>query len=145
MATTGSPPAAASLFVPRRRRTTPTRLLTPDVRLENDGGALPLRADGGDGGAPRVSGGGLSLAAIGRNANATTNMQGNYYGTAPYLVSPLDGLARYAAGGVAHSDGSDVRDAAALAAAADATVLVVGLTSEADADPDEACAERRFF
>jgi len=67
-------------------------------------------------------------------------MQGNYFGTAPYLVSPLDGLARYAgAGGVAYSNGSDADAAAALAAAADATVLIVGLTSEAGDPPhDEA-------
>ncbi len=29
-------------------------------------------------------------------AAATTTMQGNYYGTAPYLISPQAGLAKYA-------------------------------------------------
>ena len=32
----------------------------------------------------------------GRNANATSNMQGNYFGTAPFLISPCQGLAAYA-------------------------------------------------
>ena len=34
-----------------------------------------------------------------RNANATGNMQGNYFGTAPYLISPCMGLAAYGAVG----------------------------------------------
>ena len=33
----------------------------------------------------------MKLAVMGRNADATTNMQGNYFGTAPYLISPKQG------------------------------------------------------
>ena len=32
---------------------------------------------------------GMSIASIGNWANATTQMQGNHYGAAPYLISPL--------------------------------------------------------
>lgn len=37
-----------------------------------------------------------TVAVIGRNANATTNMQGDYFGTAPFLISPFDGISKYA-------------------------------------------------
>lgn len=50
------------------------------VLLKNDKSTLPLKG-----------GRGTKLAVIGRNANATTNMQGNYFGTAPYLISPWMG------------------------------------------------------
>ena len=45
--------------------------------LKNDG-VLPLSVRPG-----------MSIALIGDWANATTQMQGNYYGVAPYLISPL--------------------------------------------------------
>lgn len=50
------------------------------VLLQNDG-ILPLKL-----------GNTTSVALIGSWANATTQMQGNYYGTAPYLHSPLYAL-----------------------------------------------------
>ena len=45
------------------------------VLLKNAHGALPFKPN-------RIG----HLAVIGRNANATTNMQGDYFGTAPFLV-----------------------------------------------------------
>ena len=38
-----------------------------------------------------------TVAAVGPHCNATTDMQSNYHGSAPYLVSPAEGLAKYAA------------------------------------------------
>ena len=81
-----------------------------------------------------------TLAVLGPNANATTTLQGNYYGQAPYLVSPLAGLTEAlqrhtnAAGHVSYAEGVPVSkpnatgldDACKLVAAADAAVLVIG-------------------
>ena len=78
----------------------------------------------------------MSLAVMGRLANATTNMQGNYFGRAPYLISPVAGLQAY--GTVAWTDGHDVAVAIKMAVAADAVVLVVGLTSDGGRPADEA-------
>jgi len=75
------------------------------------------------------------VAVIGRNANATQNMQGNYFGTAPYLVTPKEGIAKFVK--TTFADGSDVDAAVALVAAADAVVLVVGLFSEGQRPGDE--------
>lgn len=98
------------------------------VLLKNEDKTLPLLSS-------KVK----HVAVIGRNANATGNMQGNYFGTAPYLVSPCAGLAKKASSGVTCLDGSDVKAATAAAAAADAVVLAVGLTSEgAKGSRDEA-------
>ncbi|KAJ9455973.1 putative beta-D-xylosidase 2 [Diplonema papillatum] len=75
-----------------------------------------------------------SLAVIGPNANATTTMQGNYYGTAPVLVSPFAGFKTKVPNtvfvqGCDVDCGSQTGFAAATAAAgkADATVLVIGI------------------
>ena len=35
------------------------------------------------------------VGSLGRNANATKNMQGNYFGTAPFLISPAEGVGAY--------------------------------------------------
>jgi hypothetical protein len=75
------------------------------------------------------------VAVVGRNANATKNMQGNYFGTAPYLVSPLAGISKYVK--TTYADGSNVDDAVLLVGDADAIVLVVGLTSEGQRPGDE--------
>jgi hypothetical protein len=91
------------------------------VLLKNEKAELPLAMAGRDGLQ-------LSLAVLGPSANATHNMQGNYYGQAPYLVSALEGLSKYAV--TTYANGSDVGEASALAQAADVTVLVVGLNSE---------------
>ena len=37
-----------------------------------------------------------TVAAVGPHCNATLALQSNYHGTAPYLVSPAAGLAKYA-------------------------------------------------
>jgi hypothetical protein len=97
------------------------------VLLKNTKNALPFK-----------NGKGMKLAVIGRNANATNNMQGNYFGTAPYLVSPWMGLKAETSTEPTYADGSDVSKASALAKAADAVVLVVGLTSEGVQGNDEA-------
>ena len=73
---------------------------------------------------------------VGRNANATSNMQGNYFGTAPYLVSPCAGIAKHA--DVQCDDGADIAAAVKMVQGQDAIVLVVGLTSEGVSPNDEA-------
>lgn len=82
-----------------------------------------------------------SIAVIGPLADATTALQGNYFGSPPYLVSPLDGIQNYTAshrpslkvvfarGCDIDSNTSDSKNfsaAVAAAATADAVVLVVG-------------------
>jgi len=91
------------------------------VLLQNDG-ALPLDMS-------------KKLALIGPNANATDSMQGNYKGTAPYLISPLMGIQNmnvsvtYVEGcDVACSSDSGFADAVTAAKAADVVVVVVGLS-----------------
>jgi beta-glucosidase-like glycosyl hydrolase len=107
--------AVAGLLPPRAARA----VAAAEVVLEpGTYGSLPWSSSGGR----------LKVAVIGRNANATDNMQGNYFGTAPYLVSPLAGISRYAS--TSYSDGADIPLAVALAGGADAVVLVVGLVSE---------------
>lgn len=100
------------------------------VLLQNSNQTLPL---------PRVKTGGWlkSLAVIGPNANATTTLQSNYAGAAPYLISPLEGIAAHMPPGtvafapgcmsVASLNRSGFPAAVAAATSADATVLVVGL------------------
>ena len=85
--------------------------------------ALPLRRD-----STHV------VAVIGPLADNGMNMLGNYYGTPPTLVSPLDGVRAYA-GTTLHASGYDIDWAAELATRTDvdAVVLVVGLRSEAGA------------
>ena len=55
------------------------------VLLKNEGSALPLDVS-------KFSAS-KKVAVVGRNAMATTNMQGNYFGPAPYLISPCAGIA----------------------------------------------------
>lgn len=80
-----------------------------------------------------------TIALVGPHANATTAMQGNYYGPAPYLISPLAGLRNrthgaavriaYAPGcvNVSYCSTQSIAAAAEAAGAADATVMVLGL------------------
>jgi hypothetical protein len=141
------------------------------VLLKNTEHTLPLTAMAGK-----------TVAVIGRNAAATSNMQvratpslntrsahagarrmasvahsvacitshgfdvcrvvqGNYYGQAPFLISPVAGLGAYAK--TVTCDGSDVDAAVTMAEGADAVVLVVGLTSEGAEPADEAEAHDR--
>lgn len=91
--------------------------------LKNKNGVLPLSKANTK-----------TLALIGPNAAATGTMQGNYQGTAPFLISPQQGFSEYTAVNylkgcdIDSSDTSGLKDAVAAAAIADATVLVVGLT-----------------
>lgn len=85
--------------------------------LKNDG-ALPLAKD-----TPNV-------AVIGPWGNATTQMQGNYQGTAPFLVSPLQAFQSGWSGHVTYAQGTAINSAstsgfaAALSAAQAADVIV---------------------
>ena len=83
------------------------------------------------------------IAVVGRNAMATNNMQGNYFGPAPYLISPCAGIA--AGVGVDRKaticdDGADngariVQEIKSNQVAV--VVLVVGLVSEAAPKPEQ--------
>eukprot|EP00937_MAST-01D_sp_MAST-1D-sp2_P000610 g610.t1 len=106
------------------------------VLLKNENNALPLDA-------AKIK----TIAMAGRNAKAKKNMQGNYFGDAPFLVTPADGIANYSIAVTSACDDEkdtcddkDVAAAAKNAAAADATVIVTGLTSEGadDGGADEA-------
>lgn len=95
------------------------------VLLKNDRKSLPLKHKAN-----------MKLAVMGREALATSNMQGNYFGTAPYLISPAKGIGAYAT--VTSDDGSDIAKSVSKVADADAVVLVVGLQSEGAKPTDEA-------
>ena len=91
------------------------------VLLKNDG-TLPLSS--------RVK----KLAVIGPWANATTLMQGNYFGVAPYLISPVLGAQQagfevdFVPGStVTSNDTSGFADAIAAAKDADAIIFAGGL------------------
>jgi len=71
------------------------------------------------------------IALIGPWANATTMMQGNYQGIAPYLVSPLQAISAepgvtvlYAPGIIGQSDSTNISMPAVTAAAEDADVII---------------------
>ena len=77
---------------------------------------------------------GKKVGVVGRNAKATTNMQGNYFGTAPFLISPCAGI-NASVHGAAWCDDHIADGGAAVVNAINAgelaaVVLVVGLTSE---------------
>jgi hypothetical protein len=82
------------------------------------------------------AGGSRKIAVMGREAEATSNMQGNYFGTAPYLISPAEGLKAF--GTVYSDDGSDIVKSVAAVKGKDLVVLVVGLQSEGAKPADEA-------
>eukprot|EP01059_Diplonema_ambulator_P010303 TRINITY_DN202_c0_g1_i2.p1 TRINITY_DN202_c0_g1~~TRINITY_DN202_c0_g1_i2.p1 ORF type:complete len:747 (+),score=228.62 TRINITY_DN202_c0_g1_i2:37-2277(+) len=77
-----------------------------------------------------------TVAVVGPNANATTTMQASYQGNAPYLISPLMGVSKYAK--TLYAEGCDTNcsnqtgfpAATEAAAQADATVLVIGISTE---------------
>ena len=95
--------------------------------LKNDRSTLPLDINN-----VLVS---QKVAVVGRNADATHNMQGNYFGPAPYLVSPCDGIARAVVTdrqATLCNTGEDSGAAVIQAINAGTVVLVVGLTSEGD-------------
>ncbi|KAJ7045029.1 glycoside hydrolase family 3 protein [Mycena alexandri] len=98
------------------------------VLLKNSGNTLPLKA-------------GLKIALIGPSANATVAMQGNYFGTPPFLISPMAGA--IAAGysvtfvpgtTISGTDSSGFAAAVAAAEAADAIVYAGGLDNTVEAE-----------
>jgi len=84
-----------------------------------------------------------TIALIGPNALATTTMQGNYYGNAPYLVSPQAGLNKYVT--TVYAKGCDINSqdksgfsaACSAASSADATILVVGLDQSQESEGND--------
>ena len=103
------------------------------VLLKNEGDALPLR---------RRRGTQPAVAVLGPHGNATTAMQGNYFGTAPFLISPLAGVQAYAPAAVYAPGCLDVlcanssafAPALAAAAAADVVLLFFGLDLTVEAE-----------
>ncbi|PWY89920.1 putative exo-1,4-beta-xylosidase xlnD [Aspergillus heteromorphus CBS 117.55] len=100
------------------------------VLLKNNG-ALPLTSSPTN----------TTIALIGPWANATTQLQGNYYGTPPYLISPLSAFeaagytVNYALG-TEISSKSTANFSAALAAAqsADVTIFAGGIDNTIEAE-----------
>ncbi|KAF8179580.1 glycoside hydrolase family 3 protein [Mycena galopus ATCC 62051] len=97
------------------------------VLLKNDG-TLPLKA-------------GLKIALIGPWGNATTAMQGNYFGNAPYLISPqAAGITAgysvtYVSGAtISGTDTSGFAAAVAAAKAADVIVYAGGIDNTVEAE-----------
>eukprot|EP00731_Ephydatia_muelleri_P031010 Em0022g524a len=99
------------------------------VLLKNDG-TLPLTAN--------------KIALIGPNSEATVTMQGNYYGSPPFLISPLQGLTTLGVS-VVWAQGCDVACtgstgfAAAIAAAkqGEVVVVVVGLNQTQESEGND--------
>ena len=82
-----------------------------------------------------------NIALIGPWANATKQMQGNYNGPAPFLISPLQGL-QDAGFNVTYSEGTDINgpltdrfpDAMAIAADADVIIFAGGIDNSIEAE-----------
>ncbi|KAA1475144.1 glycoside hydrolase family 3 protein [Dentipellis sp. KUC8613] len=98
------------------------------VLLKNDG-TLPL------------SGSKKNVAIIGPWANATKQLQGNYEGVAPFLVSPVQGFqnngftVQFANGtGIASSDTSGFEAALSIARAADIVIYAGGIDDSYEAE-----------
>lgn len=75
-----------------------------------------------------------SLAVVGPSADATKTMLSNYHGFAPYTISPSEALKNYSSSvsvvhgcSISGQDASGIGEAVAAAAAADVTVVIVGL------------------
>ncbi|RAL16989.1 beta-xylosidase XylA [Aspergillus homomorphus CBS 101889] len=109
------------------------------VLLKNDG-TLPLSSSSGS----NSSSSSKSVALIGPWANATTQMQGNYYGAAPYLISPIDaftaaGYKVHHAIGTEISSNSTANFSAALSAAraADTIIFLGGIDNTIEAEAQD--------
>ena len=105
------------------------------VLLKNDG-TLPVSTSS-------PSGGNLTVALIGDWANATSQMQGNYFGVAPYLHSPLYAAQQlsgvtvnYAAGVGGYGDPTtdDWQTATETAAGADVIIIADGIDVTVEAE-----------
>lgn len=81
-----------------------------------------------------------TVAVVGPNANATLTMQGNYWGVACFVHSPVEGIKKFATPtfvqgcSIADSDASGIEAAAEAAKVADATVVVVGIDQTIEAE-----------
>jgi hypothetical protein len=120
------PRCGASLFVP------PPPPRQSLVLLKNDASTLPWKTS--------IFSATKKLGVVGRNAKATTNMQGNYFGNAPFLISPCAGINASVHGAAWCDDSADGGAAAVQAIDAGelaAVVLVVGLTSEGGPKPQD--------
>ncbi|XP_065885416.1 uncharacterized protein [Dysidea avara] len=98
------------------------------VLLQNNKSVLPLD--------PK-----LSVAVMGPNSDATTTMQGNYHGTAPFLISPIDGIKSMASNvttakgcDVKCTDDSGFKEAVTAAQNAQAVIVVVGLDGSQESE-----------
>jgi beta-D-xylosidase 4 len=97
--------------------------------LKNDG-LLPLRSDTYS-----------SVALIGPWANATSQMQGNYYGVAPYLISPLEAFqasfdkVQYAEGtAISGTNDTGFSEALSAAKSSDAIFYMGGIDTTVEAE-----------
>ena len=84
------------------------------------------------------------IAVVGPMANATTQMQGNYQGIAPFLVSPFDGLQNVgfqvtlsSGTTVTGNDTSEFAAAVAAAKSADAVVYVGGIDETVESEGND--------
>ena len=100
------------------------------VLLKNDGNTLPFSNT-------TVK----TVAMVGPNANATTALQANYEGVAPYLISPVMGVSSYAkttlnlgCADTACKSDSDFTAAVTAAKEADVTVMVMGMTNTQESE-----------
>ncbi|KAK1715015.1 glycosyl hydrolase family 3 N terminal domain-containing protein [Colletotrichum acutatum] len=98
------------------------------VLLKNDG-ILPLSADSGK-----------KFALVGPWAKATTQMQGNYYGPAPYLVSPYQAAQdlgldfTYTLGSMINASDDSLSDALKSAKEADVVIFAGGVDNTLEAE-----------
>lgn len=76
----------------------------------------------------------LSIALVGDWANATLQMQGNYHGPAPYLVSPLDALSKEPGVTLKPAVGLDVEEALKVAKASDVVIFIGGIDGTDEAE-----------
>lgn len=102
------------------------------VLLKNDAHTLPLNAEDAE-----------KIALLGPNADATIALLGNYYGEAPYIISPLEALRKavstenvfYSSGCEINSTSTDgFADAVQAVEWADTIVLVVGIDQSIEAE-----------
>lgn len=104
------------------------------VLLKNDG-TLPLKSSI------------KKLAIVGPWANATTQMQGNYQGTAPFLISPIQAAVtagfdvNFQAGTtISGNDTSGFAAALAAASEADAVIYAGGIDDSVEAEGNDRTA-----
>jgi len=79
---------------------------------------------------------------IGPNANDTGVMQGNYYGQAPFVITPLMGLSTIAGVETYYAHGCDIdsndtsgfAEAQQVAAESDVVILVLGINNDIEAE-----------